>query len=127
MPEVRKCSTALLTYCAVAAALVACSGLSLAMVIGAGAGLSRPAETEKTLLDHRVESSREIRQALLRPIPRPEPLQPITAKLARRLEPTKLASKPKLSKEARDAFASSDFSASPSQNYVLPDRHSSNF
>jgi hypothetical protein len=127
MPEMRKCSTALLTYCAVAAALVACSSLSLAVVIGAGAGLSQPVETEKTLLDHRVESSREIRQALLRPVPRPEPLGPITATLARRVEPTKLVAKPKLSKEARDAFASGDFSASPSQSYVLPDRHSSNF
>ena len=127
MSEVRKCLTALLAYCAVAAALVVCSSLSLALVISSGASLSQTAEIEKTLLDHRVESSREIRQALLKPIRRPEPLGPITAKLARSVEPTKLVAKPKLSKEARDAFASGELSASSSHNYALPDRHSSNF
>src|SRR4029078_6124671 len=86
MSEARNWSKAFLTYCGVAAALVSCSGLSLAVVINAGAGLSQTAEIEKTLLDTRVESSREIRQALAKPIPRPEPLGPITAKLSHSLE-----------------------------------------
>jgi len=127
MSEARNWSKAFLTYCGVAAALVICSGLSLAVVINAGAGLSQTAEIEKTLLDTRVESSREIRQALAKPIPRPEPLGPVTAKLARSIEATKLAATPKLSKQARDAFASADRPAAPSGTYAVPDRHSSNF
>jgi hypothetical protein len=127
MSEARKWSKAFLAYCGVAAALLICSGLSLAFVINAGASLSRTAEIEKTLLDTRVESSREIRQALLKPIPRPEPLGPITAKLARSIEATKLAAKPKLPKQARDAFASTELPAVPSGTYAVPDRHTSNF
>ena len=127
MSEARKWSNAFLTYCGVAAALVICSSLSLALVINAGAGLSHTAEIEKTLLDYRVESSREIRQALSKPIPRPEPLGPITAKLARSMEATKLAAQPKLSNQARDAFASADLPAVSSRSYAAPDRHSSNF
>jgi hypothetical protein len=127
MSEARKWSNAFLTYCGVTAALVICSSLSLAVVINAGAGLSQTAEIEKTLLDYRVESSREIRQALAKPIPRPEPLGPITAKLAGSIEATKLAAKPKLSKQARDAFANADLPAVPSRTYSVPDRHSSNF
>jgi len=79
------------------------------------------------LLDYRVESSREIRQALSKPIPRPEPLGPITAKLARSLEATTLAAKPKLSKQAADAFASADLPTVSSRTNAVPDRHSSNF
>jgi hypothetical protein len=127
MSEARKWSKAFLAYCGVAAALVICSSLSLAFVINAGAGLSQTAEIEKTLLDYRVESSREIRQALSKPIPRPEPLGPITAKLARSVEAPKLAAKPKLSKQATDAFASADLPVVPSRTYAVPDRHSSNF
>ena len=56
-----------------------------------------------------------------------KPLEPITAKLARSMEATKLAAKPKLSKQARDAFASADLPAVPSGTYAVPDRHSSNF
>ena len=114
MSEARKWSNAFLTYCGVVAALVICSSLSLALVINAAAGLSQTAEIEKTLLDYRVESSREIRQALSKPIPRPEPLGAITAKLARSMEATKLAAKPKLSNQARDAFASAELPAVPS-------------
>jgi hypothetical protein len=127
MSEARKWSKALLTYCGVVAALAICSGLSLALVVNAGAGLSQTAEIEKTLLDYRIESSREIRQALAKPIPRPEPLGPITAKLARSVESTMLAAKPKLSKQAADAFASADLPAVPARTYAVPDRHSSNF
>jgi hypothetical protein len=127
MSETSKWSEAFLIYCGVAAALIICSSLSVAVVINAGAGLSQTAEIEKTLLDYRVESSREIRQALSKPVPRPEPLGPITAKLARSVEATKLAAKPNLSKQARDAFASADLPAVPSHPYAVPDRHSSNF
>ena len=47
--------------------------------------------------------------------------------LARSIEATKLAATPKLSKQARDAFASADRPAAPSGTYAVPDRHSSNF
>lgn len=135
MSEARKCSIAFLAYCGAAAVLVIASSLSLALVVSAGAGLSQSAEAEKTLLDYRIESSREIRQALTKPIPRPGPLAPITAKLARsmdvtkarRMDATKVASKPKLSKQAKDAFASADLSSTSSPTSVVFDRHSSNF
>ena len=37
---------------------------------------------EKTVLDERIATAREIKETLRRPIPSPEPLGPITAKLA---------------------------------------------
>jgi hypothetical protein len=43
------------------------------------------------------------------------------------MEATKLAAKPKLSKQAKDAFASADLPVVASPTYAVPDRHSSNF
>jgi hypothetical protein len=36
-----------------------------------------PSPREKTILDERIATAREIQEALRRPIPRPEPLGPI--------------------------------------------------
>jgi hypothetical protein len=105
---------------------VACAGIGLAVVVKTAAGLSQPAAREKTLLDLRIESSREIREALAKPVAGPEPLPPITtANLARGLLAAKLP-RVKLAKEASDAFASSDWSAQ-SRSTVQYDRHTSNF
>jgi hypothetical protein len=105
--------------------LLACSGVGLAVLVKAAAGLSQPAAREKTLLDLRIESSREIREAFAKPVAGPEPLPPITTNLARGF----LAAKPprvKFAKEASDAFASSDWSGQ-SRSTVQYDRHTSNF
>ena len=55
------------------------------------------AEREKTVLNGRIESAREIRRALARPVPPPDPLPPITAKLA---HPEKVAKPDKLGRVA---------------------------
>jgi hypothetical protein len=139
MSEVRKCSIAFLAYSGAVVTLVIGSALSLALIVSAGAGLSHTSEIEKTLLDSRVESARAIKEALEKSIPRPEPLAPITAKLARSLDAAKQDAKvaakpplskqarPPLSKQARDAFASGDHPTNSGGNYVLSDRHTSNF
>ena len=108
---------------------LACAAIGLALIVQASAGLPRQTERERTLLDYRVESSREIRQALAKPVPGPEPLPPLTAKPAH--EPSaRIVSanrpRPRLSKEARDAFASSEWPAQ-SRSSVEYDRHTANY
>jgi hypothetical protein len=83
---------------------------------------------EKTILDERIATAQEIKQALRKPIPGPEPLPPITAKPER--APSKVASAPEkatrrrtLSKEARDAFAGGRDAWISSQTTVIRDRH----
>ena len=61
-----------------------CVGLGLTAVVKAASALSQHTQRERTLLDFRMESSREIRQALAKPLPQPEPLPPITARLSSR-------------------------------------------
>jgi hypothetical protein len=101
-------------------ALIGAYVLVLLVAYGVGYALVRPsiatadAQTEsmreKTILDERIATAREIRDVLSKPQPPIEPLPPITAKLANP-HPTKvvgLDSKKKtirLPKEARDAFA----------------------
>jgi hypothetical protein len=63
-----------------------CAFLGAALLAVITVGLARalvddPAgKAAKTKLDERIETAREIRNALSTPIPAPEPLQPITAK-----------------------------------------------
>jgi hypothetical protein len=94
-----------------------------------GERTQRP-QREKSILEERIASSQEIKRALAKPMPQAEPLPPITAKLER--APAKVATEAprpqhrKLSKEARDAFASGnpDFTGSvSSQPMALRDRH----
>jgi hypothetical protein len=83
--------------------------VGLIWLVSGAEGLTTQPDRPKTLLDMRIETAREIRQALATPIPPPEPLGPITAKPANTMGgPSKMASSPrlKLSKEAREAFAS---------------------
>jgi len=74
-------------------------------------------EREKTILDERIANAREIKAALSKPIARPEPLSPITAKRSNPvsaavaahtdvLRPTLTNRRsPKLSPAARNALA----------------------
>jgi hypothetical protein len=112
-------------YFGIVGILVAGAGFGLTKIVDASAGMARHSEREKSLLDERLATARNIKQMLAKPVPRPEPLAPITAK------PEHAASKvavtparPKLSAEARDAMASTDFPAQsrarPADNY---DRH----
>ncbi len=82
---------------------------------------SAESKREKTRLDERITSAREIRASLSKPQPPVKPLPPITAKLAHPVPaPTKVVGmdhkKPmRLPKEARDAFATE--AAGPSRTY----------
>jgi hypothetical protein len=80
---------------------------------------------EKTILAERIATAREIKEALGRPISRPEPLGPITAKLANP-PASKTAStsgtKIKLPKAALDAMAMDQSGAGPSVSYSAADR-----
>jgi len=99
----------------------------LVKIVDASTGMARHSEREKSLLDERLATARNIKQVLAKPVPRPEPLAPITAKpehAASKLAAAPKPARPKLSAEARDAMASTDFSAPsrspPADNY---DRH----
>jgi hypothetical protein len=94
-------------YAGVIAALVCSIGIALAIV--SGSIVSEQVPHAKTAFETQLESAREIRQALAKPIPQPERLAPITAK------PVKIATaKPAPRKQnpeagmrqARQAFAS---------------------
>src|SRR6478672_4146327 len=63
--------------------LVACGvGYALIRATVATADARAESKREKTILDQRIATAREIREILSKPQPRVEPLPPITAKLA---------------------------------------------
>ena len=114
-------------YFGIIGILVAGAGLGLTKIVDASTGMARHSEREKPLLDERLATARNIKQALAKPVPRPEPLAPITAKpehAASKVAAAPLPARHKLSAEARDAMASVDFPAQsrsrPAGNY---DRH----
>ena len=72
----------LLVYVSVLGILALVVGYGLTKVTMASDEAARRAEREKTVLKERLESAREIRRALARPVPPPDPLPPITAKPA---------------------------------------------
>jgi hypothetical protein len=101
---------------------------------GTASSAAKAQDPAKTYLDLRVESAREIKRALAKPIPRPEPLGPIQTRAANASGGAKaLASgswRHRLPAEARDAFASgNDAGSSWSSSGRTPsyDRHTSNF
>jgi hypothetical protein len=111
-----KAKSAVALYAAIAAALVGGIGVGFATVM-----LATPQEVRaKTPLEVRVDSAREIRQILARPIPRPEPLPAISTKVNgpvakvadAKVEPPK-RSRPRVRRQAREAFASMDFGPRP--------------
>jgi len=113
------------------------AGVLGAIALGAGYAYSSITfETEqgavqsprgKTVLDERIASAREIKDALRRPIPGLEPLSPVTAKLAHPPS-SKVASVPQkkiklpISPAARNAMAMEQGGASPAGSYSAPDR-----
>ena len=115
-------------YFGVIGTLVAGAGLGLTKIVDASAGMAHHSEREKSLLDERLATARSIKQVLAKPVPRPEPLAPITAKpehaASKVAAAPRPAPRPKLSAEARGAMASTDVSAQfrpgPANNY---DRH----
>jgi hypothetical protein len=123
-------------YLIVAATLLAASGSGLALAVIATSRLfAELEERTPTVLDLQVKTSREIREALAKPIPRPDPLLPITAKVERPLtakverpqgKVTVAAAKSdrlKVLKPAQDAFASLNL-VSQAPSYAMAfDRH----
>ena len=95
--------------------------------------------TERTRLEEIVDTAREIRQALARPIPQPPALEPITQKpvhaVGSRVVERQPPQKPKaytrgrrtptdaLPSAAMDSFAMEQRSASPQESYPTFDRH----
>ena len=106
-------------YATIIGTLIAATSFSLIWMIDGSAAFSRAPDREKTVLDQRIESAREVRRALAKRIPPPAPLPPITAKLERPVQ-TAAAKNPRISTEARDAFASMN---TPSYSYNAYDRH----
>jgi hypothetical protein len=82
MRRARGLSSFLLMYVAVIGVALGGIAFGLTAVVKTATGLSQQTQREQTLLDDRMESSREIRQALAKPLPRPEPLPPIIARVA---------------------------------------------
>ena len=82
--------------------------------------------SEQTRLSLVTTNAREIRAALAKPISGPEPLGPVREKAANALGGPKVvaqqAAKPKLSREAKEAFASDNFAAS-STAYAYSDSY----
>jgi hypothetical protein len=117
----------LAVYFGIIGILVAGAGLGLTKIVDASTGMARHSEREKSLLDERLATARSIKQVLAKPVPRPEPLAPITAKPEHAAPKLAAASKPagpRLTGEARDAMASVDSSAQPqSRPAVNYDRH----
>ena len=115
----------LTVYGCVLGTLALCAGYAYSSVtFGAQEGAAQ-SRREKTVLDERIATAREIKEALRRPIPRPEPLGPITAKLANP-QGSKMASSPgkkiKLSQAALDAMAMDQSGARPLVSYSAVDR-----
>jgi hypothetical protein len=129
MPNARALPTAVLTYLGVIGLLVVCAFLGIAMVVKASTAISQRTDRERTLLDLRLESAREIQQALAKPLPPVEPLPVITRKAVARTEETNTAklTGEKLPRRGHNAFASGVFSSQHAPSALSFDRHSSNF
>ena len=124
----RRQSSKLILYIGVVGFALASIAFGLTTVVKSTIGTLQQTQQERTLLDVRMESAREIRQALAKPVPHPEPLPPVTTRVTRALGPTVIASNghhPQLMDVARDAFANMEpisLVAQPSA-YAVSDRH----
>jgi hypothetical protein len=117
--RVRRSSTLLLLYGGVlATSLVVIAG-GLFTVVKTSAALSHSAPPDRTLLQSRIESSREIRHALAQPVTI-APLPPITAKPLGKGPSMQAKARPLLSPEAMNAMAM-DPSSVPARP-AIPDR-----
>jgi len=115
----------LTVYVGVLGTLALCVGYAYSSVTFETEGWETQSRREKTVLDERIATAREIKEALRRPLPRPEPLGPITAKLANP-QGSKMASAPekkiKLPQTALDAMAMDQSGARASVSYPAIDR-----
>lgn len=124
----RRQSGKLVLYVGVIGIALAGIAFELTVVLKTATGALQQTQREQTLLDVRMESSREIRQALAMPVPYPAPLPPMTTRVTRAFVPTVAASighHPQLTDVARDAFANMEpvsLIAQPSA-YAGSDRH----
>ena len=115
----RSSVSSLVMYVAVAATLVSGIGVALTVVTSSVASQHAVARV-KTPFEIQLDSAREVREALARPIPAPQPLPQITAKLekpitkvAARSVPLKRTNTEVAMRESRQAFASIDPPAPP--------------
>lgn len=124
----RRRPSKLIPYIGVVGFALAGIAFGLTAVMKAAPGTAPQTQRERTLLDVRVESAREIRRALAKPVPHPAPLPPVTTRVTRALGRTVVASyrhHPQLMDVARDAFANMEpisFVAQPNA-YAASDRH----
>jgi hypothetical protein len=116
----------LTVYVGVLGIVALCAGYAYSSVdFKTQQGSTRPAR-EKTVLYERIAAAREVKEALRRPIPRPEPLGPITAKVANP-QGSKVAAVPgkqkiKIPRAALNAMAMDQSGLSPSVSYSAVDR-----
>ena len=105
-------------YLAVAATLVGGMGIALTAVASSVVSQQSVARA-KTPFEIQLDSAREVRAALAKPIPAPQPLPQITAKLERPIAKVGARSVPPkrntelAMRESRQAFASIDPPAAP--------------
>jgi hypothetical protein len=128
----RSSSTVVLVYVGTAAAALAMIAFGLSTILTAAADVSQASDTDRTLLQAQVETSREIRKALATPISIP-PLPPITAHLARNVATVQARKRPApalaLSAQALNSMAmaqteapAAEPEAPPQPRYQIRDR-----
>ena len=125
MSPQRPLLTSVLIYCG--ALLLICGSLVATGFLvwrDASAASSAGWQREETQLDRMTRNAREIREALAKPIPPPEPLPAITARPVRTMAASSVPRKLKpLSPEALNAMAMEHNSAPSPSGYVGFDRH----
>jgi hypothetical protein len=126
--QARRSSTVVLVYVGTIAAALAVIAFGLSTILTAAAGVSQVSDSDRTLLQAQIESSRQIHRALATPISIP-PLPPITAHLARNVANVASVSPRKspaparaLSPEAMNAMAMAQTASSPQPHYQPVDR-----
>jgi hypothetical protein len=116
MTEARRTLSSVLVYASVVAVLFGGVICALAAMMAFAAGLDQHAERTKSPLELRIESAREVRTALSKPIPASQPLPPITAKLEKpvaKVAAARPASRRTAMRQARQLFANVDPSPPP--------------
>ena len=114
----RSSISSLIMYVAVAGTLL--GGIGVALTVVTSSVASEPSVTRvKTPFEIQLDTAREVRDALAKPIPTPQPLPQITAKpekpiakVAARSVPPKRNTEVAM-RESRQAFASIDSPAAP--------------
>ena len=128
----RSSSSLMLLYIGLLATALSVIAFGLMTTVQASVGLSQASARTKTLLDLRIDSSREIRQALATPMITP-PLPPITVRLARAI-PSATGRFARVPQAALDAMAMDQIAMGQGAmpplrefNYPAPDRHATSF